>query len=107
MKSTRSRRRMESETSGVEELSLATRKNMRSRRRKEDVSQEEEEDSEGVGDPTVTEASLRRSSRRHGSGPVAPPGGDEADTESGHEKHDSDEEDQEEDLQGGHAGGGV
>ena len=93
-KSTRSksRRRMDSETSGgMEELSLASRKSMRSmRRRKEEVNHEEEEDSEGVGDPTVTEASLRRSSRRRGSG--APPAGEEADTESGVDKQDSDEE---------------
>ena len=64
-KSTRNqgRRRMDSETSGVEDLSLTTRRSMR---RQKDVENEEEE-SEGEGDPTVTEASLRRS-RRQGAG---------------------------------------
>merc|ERR1712098_865257 len=64
-KSTRSqgRRRMDSETSGVEEMSLATRKSMRRRKEMEN----EEEEGEGEGDPTVTESSLRRS-RRHGTG---------------------------------------
>ena len=96
-KSTRrsGRRRMDSETSGAEELSLAQRKSMRSmRRQNEKILNDEEDDSEGVGDPTVTEASLRRSSRRRGSG--AAPAGEEADTESGVEKHDSEEEEVEE-----------
>ena len=54
---------MDSETSGVEDLSLTTRRSMR---RQKDVENEEEE-SEGECDPTVTEASLRRS-RRQGAG---------------------------------------
>merc|ERR1740128_1077877 len=88
---------MDSETSGAEELSLAQRKSMRSlRRQNEKILNDEEDDSEGVGDPTVTEASLRRSDRRHGSG--AAPAGEEADTESGVDKHDSEEEEVEEEV---------
>ena len=94
-KSTRrsGRRRMDSETSGAEELSLAQRKSMR-RRTSAKILNDEDDDSEGVGDPTVTESSLRRSSRRGAT--EAAPAGEEADTESGVEKQDSDEVEEEE-----------
>ena len=80
--------RMDSETSGAEELSLGTRKrNLRNAQ-----AEDQEEESDGEGDPTVTEASVRRSSRRRQRNTE---GGDEADTESGVEKQDSDEEEEE------------
>merc|ERR1712130_167167 len=77
--------RMDSETSGAEELSLGAR--MRNARKAQNEKQEEESD--GEGDPTVTEASVRRSSRRRQRNTE---GGDGADTESGVEKQDSEEE---------------
>ena len=63
-----SRHRLES-SSGGEELSLGARKrNLRAARKEskeeEENEENEEEDEDGAGDPTVTEASVRRSSRR-------------------------------------------
>ena len=92
-----SRHRLES-SSGGEELSLGARKRSLRAARKEEKEEEEEEneeeDEEGAGDPTVTEASVRRSSRRRlqSEGEA----GEEADTESGVEKEQTGDNDTEE-----------
>merc|ERR1719357_1700314 len=93
-----SRHRLES-SSGGEELSLGARKrNLRAARKEqkeeEEAEEENEEDDEDAGDPTVTEASVRRSSRsRLQSEGEA---GEEADTESGVEKEQTGDNDTEE-----------
>merc|ERR1719192_1760320 len=93
-----SRHRLES-SSGGEELSLGARKrNLRAARKEQKEEEEEEgneeEDDEDAGDPTVTEASVRRSSRRRlqSEGEA----GEEADTESGVEKEQTGDNDTEE-----------
>ena len=81
-----------------EELTLSTQRRSSRRRRQEEADQEDEEDSEGVGDPTVTESSLKRATRRNA---AAVAGGEEADTESGVEKHEDSDEQAEADVEEG------